>query len=80
MATSSRLIFSVVSLFSITRFQNMAFTVLIPTALQKFTNNESSVECDAESIKVLLGVLEEKFPGIKARLCDDSGNLRRHVY
>lgn len=57
----------------------MAVKVLIPTPLQKFTNNEATVECDAGSISGLMDTLDSKFPGIKARLCDDQGELRRFV-
>ncbi len=57
----------------------MTIKVLIPTPLQKFTNNEASIECDASSITALMDTLEDKFPGIKARLCDESGELRRFV-
>ncbi len=57
----------------------MTIKVLIPTPLQKFTNNEASIECDAASITALMDTLEDKFPGIKARLCDESGELRRFV-
>ncbi|MDB9527949.1 MoaD/ThiS family protein [Oscillatoria sp. CS-180] len=57
----------------------MAVKVLIPTPLQKFTNNEATVECDAGSISGLMDTLDTQFPGIKARLCDDQGELRRFV-
>ena len=57
----------------------MAVKVLIPTQLQKFTNNEATVEIGGDNIVALLDALEAKFPGIKARLCDDSGELRRFV-
>lgn len=57
----------------------MAVKVLIPTPLQKFTNNEATVEIGGDNIVSLLDSLEGKFPGIKGRLCDDSGELRRFV-
>ncbi|MGD1856760.1 MAG: MoaD/ThiS family protein [Leptolyngbyaceae cyanobacterium] len=57
----------------------MAVKVLIPTPLQKFTNNEATVEIGGDNIVGLLDTLESKFPGIKARLCDDKGELRRFV-
>ncbi|MEL6939998.1 MAG: MoaD/ThiS family protein [Cyanobacteria bacterium J06598_1] len=57
----------------------MAVKVLIPTPLQKFTNDEAAVECDGGSISELMDTLEAKFPGIKKRLCDDKGELRRFV-
>jgi sulfur-carrier protein len=57
----------------------MAVQVLIPTPLQKFTNNQASVELEAASVADLVEALEGTFPGIRARLCDDSGKLRRFL-
>ena len=57
----------------------MAVQVLIPTPLQKFTNDEASVSLEAGSVTALVEALEERYPGIKARLCDDSGKLRRFL-
>lgn len=57
----------------------MSVKVLIPTPLQKFTNNEATVTCDGGNIVELLDSLESSYPGIKARLCDDQGELRRFI-
>jgi molybdopterin converting factor small subunit len=57
----------------------MAVQVLIPTPLQKFTNDEASVSLEAGSVTALVEALEGRYPGIKARLCDDSGKLRRFL-
>lgn len=57
----------------------MAITVLIPTPLQKFTNNQASLECEAQDVQSLIDALEQAFPGIKARLCDEQGQLRRFL-
>ncbi len=57
----------------------MAIKVLIPTPLQKLTNNQAEVECEGNNITELLNSLESSCPGIKNRLCDDSGSLRRFV-
>ena len=57
----------------------MAVQVLIPTPLQKFTNDEASVSLEAGSVSALVEALEGRYPGIKARLCDDSGKLRRFL-
>jgi sulfur-carrier protein len=57
----------------------MAVKVLIPTPLQKFTNNQAALDCEGGSIVELLDTLEQNCPGIKARLCDDQGELRRFV-
>ncbi len=53
--------------------------VRIPTPLRKFTNNEAEVSVDAESIQELIDALEKKFPGIRKRLCDDSGEIRKFI-
>jgi sulfur-carrier protein len=58
---------------------SMSVTVLIPTPLQKLTNDRATVECEAGSISALLEALDQNCPGIKGRLCDDSGELRRFV-
>jgi sulfur-carrier protein len=57
----------------------MAVKVLIPTPLQKLTNDQATLECDATTITDLLEKLEGNCPGIKARLCDEQGELRRFV-
>lgn len=57
----------------------MAVKVLIPTPLQKFTQDKATVECDGGTINELLDSLEQNCPGIKGRLCDDQGQLRRFV-
>jgi molybdopterin synthase sulfur carrier subunit len=57
----------------------MAVKVLIPTPLQKLTQEQAVVNCEGSTIRELLDSLEHNCPGIKARLCDESGELRRFV-
>jgi molybdopterin synthase sulfur carrier subunit len=57
----------------------MTVKVLIPTPLQKLTNNQAVLECSSGTITELLDSLEVTFPGIKDRLCDENGQLRRFV-
>ncbi len=57
----------------------MAVKVLIPTPLQKLTNDQPTVECEGNTIAGLIDSLEINCPGIKARLCDENGKLRRFV-
>ncbi|MBD2626990.1 MoaD/ThiS family protein [Trichormus variabilis] len=57
----------------------MAVTVLVPTALQKFTNNQAILECSGSNITELFDSLEENCPGIKSRLCDEAGKPRRFL-
>jgi sulfur-carrier protein len=57
----------------------MAIQVLIPTPLQKYTADQASVELEASSVDGLLQALDSQFPGIKARLTDEQGKLRRFL-
>ena len=57
----------------------MAIKVRIPTPLQKLTNNQGEVLCEANNINELLASLEKQYPGIQERLCDTEGKLRRFV-
>ena len=53
--------------------------VLIPTPLRKLTDDEETVQAEADSIATLMQALDAKHPGIGGRLLDDQGNLRRFV-
>jgi len=53
--------------------------VRIPTPLRPLTKNQGEVDITAGSIADMVNILEASYPGIKARLCDDSGELRRFV-
>ena len=57
----------------------MAITVLIPTALQKFTNNQATLECTGNNVADLIDSMETSCPGVKARLCDENGKPRRFL-
>jgi len=57
----------------------MAKKVRIPTPLRKLTNNEEIVEVTAETIGEVIVELQARYPGIKERLVDDKGEVRRFV-
>ncbi len=57
----------------------MSVTVRIPTPLQRLTNGQSEVESAGKNVSELLEDLERRHPGIKERICDESGKLRRFV-
>lgn len=57
----------------------MAVTVRIPSVLRNLTNGKETVEVQAASVDAALAAIEALHPGIKARLCDDQGKLRRFV-
>ena len=57
----------------------MAIKVRIPSPLQKLTKNQAEVQCDGADIKELVANLERSYPGIKDRICDETGKVRRFV-
>ncbi|MDQ1748465.1 MAG: sulfur-carrier protein [Frankiaceae bacterium] len=58
----------------------MAVTVRVPTILRSYTGGESEVSVDgAATLTELLDALEANHPGIRARVLDDDGKLRRFV-
>lgn len=57
----------------------MAITVRIPTPLQKLTKNQAQVRADGANIKEMIDDLEKNFPGIKERICDEAGRVRRFI-
>ncbi len=57
----------------------MAITVRIPSVLRNLTGNQELVPVTAPTVDAMLTELEGAFPGLKARLCDEQGKLRRFV-
>jgi molybdopterin synthase sulfur carrier subunit len=57
----------------------MAVTVRIPTPLRKLTSDQPEVEAVGSDIESIIENLEANHPGIKERICDESGNIRRFV-
>ena len=57
----------------------MSVTVHVPTPLRKLTNNQAEVEADAGTIGELIENLEGAYAGIKEKLVDEAGDVRRYV-
>lgn len=57
----------------------MAVTVRIPAPLRRVTKGQAQVEVNSSSLKECISDLEAKFPGIKERLTDETGELRSFV-
>jgi molybdopterin synthase sulfur carrier subunit len=58
---------------------NMAVKVRIPTPLQTITGNRAEVSAEGATIRELIEDLERQFPGLKERVCDEKGAVRRFV-
>lgn len=57
----------------------MAINVRIPTPLRKLTQEKDVVQGAGSTLAEMIDGLEKEFPGLKDRLCDESGELRRFV-
>jgi len=57
----------------------MTVAVRIPTPLRKLTGGADEVSIEAATISELIDNLEAAHPVMKARLCDDNGEIRRFV-
>ena len=57
----------------------MPVNVRIPTPLRKLSNELDVVEVAAGTIASAIIELQAKFPGIKDRLIDETGQVRRFV-
>lgn len=53
--------------------------VRIPTPLRKYTDGQDEVAVTGGTVKEIIDGLEKSYPGIKERICDDSGAVRRFV-
>ena len=57
----------------------MPVTVRIPTPLRQVTKGNAEVQTKAGTVDDVVADLERQFPGLKERLVDDSGELRRFI-
>ena len=57
----------------------MAITVRIPTPLRRLTKEKDVVQGSGDTLAEMIETLEQEYPGMKERLCDETGELRRFV-
>ena len=57
----------------------MSIKVRIPAPLQKLTRNQEEIKLESANIKELIESLERDFPGIKERVCDEAGKVRKFI-
>ena len=57
----------------------MSITVKIPAPLRPLTANQSEVVVEGATVQAAVDELSRKFPGLKDRLLDEKGALRRYV-
>jgi molybdopterin synthase sulfur carrier subunit len=57
----------------------MPVLVRIPTPLQRLTKNQSEVQVQGSTVQEVIAHLEQSFPGVRERLCDEQGAIRKFV-
>ncbi len=57
----------------------MAVKVRIPTPLRKLTNGQDEVSAEGRNVKEVIDDLEGRYHGLKERICEGDGKLRRFV-
>ncbi len=57
----------------------MTVSVRIPTILRSYTDGRSEVSVEGGTLAEVLDSLERSHPGVRARVLDDAGALRRFV-
>ncbi len=54
-------------------------SVRIPTPLRKLTNGQEEVKAAGGSVAAIIADLDKQYPGLRERICDDQGKVRRFV-
>jgi molybdopterin converting factor small subunit len=57
----------------------MSINVRVPTILRTYTGGESEVTAEGDTLAEVLDSLDGTYPGIKGRIVDEQGDLRRFV-
>ena len=57
----------------------MPAKVRIPAPLRKLTQEQAVVDCSGKTVDEILANLEKQYPGIKERICDENGQIRRFI-
>ncbi len=57
----------------------MSVRVRIPTPLRRYTGGSEEVSMEGGTVGAIIDQMEAKFAGIKERLCDEQGRVRRFV-
>jgi sulfur-carrier protein len=57
----------------------VSVSVRVPTILRPYTQGVSEVSAEGTTLTEVLDSLDASYPGIKGRVLDDAGELRRFV-
>ncbi|MGH2541518.1 MAG: ubiquitin-like small modifier protein 1 [Ardenticatenaceae bacterium] len=54
-------------------------TVFVPTPLRRLTDGQSRVSVEARTVREVIEQLEEAHPGVRERLLDGDGEIKRFI-
>jgi molybdopterin synthase sulfur carrier subunit len=57
----------------------MSVNIVIPTLLRKLTADSDLVELEAGTVQEALDKLDVNYPGFRARVCEQNGDLRQFI-
>ena len=53
--------------------------VRLPSPLDSYTGGRRTVDLRGEDLGAVMDALDARFPGVKFRIVDERGRLRRHI-
>lgn len=56
-----------------------AVSVSVPSPLRSYTGGEAKITLDGESLDSLFREMDRLYPGVRFRMIDEMGNVRRHI-
>ncbi len=54
-------------------------TIRIPSSLRRYTNSQAKVVISGTTINEIINNLDLAYPGLKPRICDETGQIKRYV-
>jgi len=54
-------------------------TIRIPSPLRRYTGGQAKVPVTGATVTELLDNLEVAHPGLKSRICDENGQIKRYI-
>lgn len=57
----------------------MSSEVRIPAPLRRLTNGQDKITAEGDTVQEIIEFLEQNFPTIKSRICNEDGEIRNFV-
>ena len=57
----------------------MSSEVRIPAPLRRLTNGQDKITAEGDTVQEIIDFLEQNFPNIKIRICNEDGEIRNFV-